>query len=338
MSPLTTQLALPASLSAGPAALASAFALPHHVSAPAPPSNLISNGSSNSNGSLLTFLEDAWHANGIAGEGNLALSVNPLGAGQAGDTSLAVHYPAGTRDGAQFRMNLFPSSAEPVQTAILSYEVAFDPNFHWVKGGKLPGLYGESANASSICTGGNHESNCFSARLMWRNGGEGEVYAYIPSYTGFCSQSDVMCNQEYGTSLSRGTFSWTRITQLVSLNNPGLANGVLVLYANDTLALAQTGLVYRTRSSVALTSVLFSTFFGGSSDSYDSKGDSAYFRNFQVWYGPFESNTTGPAVNASFSSTDSSSSAEPFSKTPFYGPRGLFLLLLLSASACAALV
>lgn len=197
MSPLTTQLALPASLSAGPAALASAFALPHHVSAPAPPSNLVSNGSSSSNGSLLTFLEDAWHANGIAGEGNLALSVNPLGAGQAGDTSLAVHYPAGTRDGAQFRMNLFPSSAEPVQTAILSYEVsngdvalrrmvtvaehtflppqvAFDPNFHWVKGGKLPGLYGESANASSICTGGNHEPNCFSARLMWRNGGEGE--------------------------------------------------------------------------------------------------------------------------------------------------------------------
>lgn len=36
------------------------------------------------------------------------------------------------------------------------------------------------------------------------------VYAYIPSYTGFCSQSDVMCNQEYGTSLSRGTFSFTR--------------------------------------------------------------------------------------------------------------------------------
>lgn len=53
-------------------------------------------------------------------------------------------------------------------------QVAFDPTFDWVKGGKLPGLYGAAPNATAICTGGNHEPDCFSARLMWRNRGIGE--------------------------------------------------------------------------------------------------------------------------------------------------------------------
>ncbi|GAA5989007.1 hypothetical protein JCM10908_006266 [Rhodotorula pacifica] len=317
MSPLaTTQLALPSSL-AGPSALAAAFALPHSAFALPPPSNATADTAA----SLVKY----WHANasGISGIGNLNWTTSdPFGGAHGGNESLRVHYPAGTRDGAQFSMNLFNTgaggtgarTAAPVQTAVLSYEVAFDAEFDWVKGGKLPGLYGASPNATSICTGGNHQPDCFSARLMWRNRGLGEVYAYIPSYDGFCRQSDVLCNQEFGTSLSRGTFSfarggWTRITQLVSLNTPGYANGLLVLYANDTLALAQTGLAYRVSSNVTLTSVLFSTFFGGSDASWDSTGGEAWFRNFAVWYGPNASNTTGPAVNATFSSSDSSSNS-----------------------------
>lgn len=58
---------------------------------------------------------------------------------------------------------------------------------------------------------------------------------------------------------------WTTITQLISLNTPGYANGLLYLYANDTLALSHTGLTWRTNDSVTLTSVFFSTFFGGAS-------------------------------------------------------------------------
>lgn len=352
MSPLAaTQLALPSSLVGGPAALATAFSLPHSaVALPPPPGSHISN--------LTASLTKYWHAGAISGTGNLNwTAANPFEGGNGGrNPALEVHYPAGTRDGAQFPMNLFAVAATdtpPVQTAVLSYDVAFDPTFDWVKGGKLPGLYGASPNATSICTGGNHQPDCFSARLMWRNKGIGEgdlcgshlccegtegkasadppvtsprvVYAYIPSYDGFCQQSDVLCNQEYGTSLSRGAFSyarggcvfsqsfhhrpagqlpttmteerdltksdnapcgasqsWTRITQLVSLNAPGKANGILVLYANDTLALAQTGIVYRTSEDVTLTTVLFSTFFGGSDASWDSTGGEAYFRNFAV--------------------------------------------------------
>ncbi|GAA5974052.1 hypothetical protein JCM8115_002069, partial [Rhodotorula mucilaginosa] len=305
MSPLSaTQLALPSSLNVhGPSVLAAAFSLPFSTFAtpPSPPAP------AQTPNNMTVSLAKHWYASGFSGADNLNWS------GGAGDESLEVHYPAGTREGAQFSMNLFAGTA-PVQTAVLSYEVAFDANFDWVKGGKLPGLYGASPNATSICTGGNHQPDCFSARLMWRNRGIGEVYAYIPSFDGFCQQSDVLCNQDFGTSLSRGTFSysrggWTRLTQLVSLNTPGHANGVLILYANDTLALAQTGIVYRTSQDVTLKNVLFSTFFGGSDNTWDSTGGAAYFRNFAVWYGPDSSNTTGPAVNATFSSSSSDTSA-----------------------------
>ena len=57
---------------------------------------------------------------------------------------------------------------------LLEYEIAFDETFDWVKGGKLPGLRG--GLDSTGCSGGNEPAGdaCFSTRLMWRKGGEGE--------------------------------------------------------------------------------------------------------------------------------------------------------------------
>jgi hypothetical protein len=57
---------------------------------------------------------------------------------------------------------------------IISYEVAFDSGFDWVKGGKLPGLRG--GPDPNNCSGGNQANgtNCFSSRLMWRTDGAGE--------------------------------------------------------------------------------------------------------------------------------------------------------------------
>lgn len=167
MSPLSaTQLALPSSLGVhGPSALAAAFSLPFSTFATPPPPPAPAQAPTN----MTVSLAKHWYASGFSGADNL----NWTSSGGAENEALEVHYPAGTREGAQFSMNLFAGTA-PVQTAVLSYEVAFDANFDWVKGGKLPGLYGASPNATSICTGGNHQPDCFSARLMWRNRGIGE--------------------------------------------------------------------------------------------------------------------------------------------------------------------
>ena len=60
----------------------------------------------------------------------------------------------------------------------LKYDVKFEKDFDWVKGGKLPGLFGGAVS----CSGGADaaELGCFSTRLMWRAEGDAELYLYAP--------------------------------------------------------------------------------------------------------------------------------------------------------------
>jgi hypothetical protein len=68
---------------------------------------------------------------------------------------------------------------------------------------------------------------------MWRTDGAGEVYAYIPTPNNLCSDSNIICNDDFGVSISRGSFTfvsgaWNLVTLLVQLNSPGdIANGVV---------------------------------------------------------------------------------------------------------------
>ena len=104
------------------------------------------------------------------------------GASSTNTTALQVFYPVGSFNnntgGAQF-YTLWNSST-PFQSMLVSYELAFDTNFQFVKGGKLPGLRGgPSVNG---CDGGKEHNgtDCFSTRLMWRKdaAGEGNVLSF----------------------------------------------------------------------------------------------------------------------------------------------------------------
>lgn len=76
---------------------------------------------------------------------------DPIGNG-TNTTVLQVLYPAnsfapagakaeaGIVGGVEFVA--MPDNGTFYNTALLSYDLAFDSNFEWVKGGKLPGLYG----------------------------------------------------------------------------------------------------------------------------------------------------------------------------------------------------
>ncbi|KAG5219698.1 polysaccharide lyase family protein [Salix suchowensis] len=105
---------------------------------------------------------------------------------------------------------------ENAKEITLGYRVFFQKGFDWVKGGKLPGVYGGDSDDEAIsCSGGRRSTKCFSARLMWRSGGQGEFYTYLPPYTisefsankkqcSVAPQSD--CNPTYGASVGRGAF------------------------------------------------------------------------------------------------------------------------------------
>jgi hypothetical protein len=100
---------------------------------------------------------------------------------------LQVTYAAGTygsaNSGAQWYSLWNTTDGSQFQSMLLSYELAFDSNFNWVQGGKLPGLRG--GPDVNDCSGGAEPNgtNCFSTRLMWRKNAQGEgINAVMFSY------------------------------------------------------------------------------------------------------------------------------------------------------------
>ncbi|MEL6384558.1 MAG: polysaccharide lyase [Cyanobacteria bacterium J06626_18] len=201
---------------------------------------------------------------------------------QGQSSFLRVSYPAGSASpsvsrkervplgGAQFYADL---SLPPQDELRLSYDVRFADNFDFVKGGKLPGLFGgEGASGGNIPDG----TDGFSTRLMWRREGDGEVYAYLPTSEG------------YGTSIGRGSWqfepdTWYRIEQEVVLNQPDQSDGQIRLWVNDELVVDQRDLQFRTTDSLQIDGVFFSTFFGGGDSSWATPNDVHIdFDNFSV--------------------------------------------------------
>ncbi|RXW21637.1 hypothetical protein EST38_g4206 [Candolleomyces aberdarensis] len=221
---------------------------------------------------------------------------------------LQVTYPAKSfsheTGGTQF-FNLWNNtSGGNFLSMILTYELAFEDGFDWVKGGKLPGLRG--GLNSTGCSGGNQPTgDCFSARLMWRKNANGEVYAYIPTTNDICSRRGVICNSDFGTSFNRGSFGfttgrWNRVTILTQLNNPpNVANGQMRVYYNDEQVVDAEGLQIRNTDQVSINGLFFSTFFGGNDDSWATPNTvHSYFRNIQMWGGENPSSLTGPVIKS----------------------------------------
>lgn len=101
-------------------------------------------------------------------------------------TMLQLFYPKDSinpsrwpQGGSQFYAS--PLDLSQARNVTFEYKVFFPGDFEWVKGGKLPGLYGGRTG----CSGGDPALDCFSTRLMWRAGGAGELYLVRPQPTLF---------------------------------------------------------------------------------------------------------------------------------------------------------
>ena len=186
-----------------------------------------------------------------------------------GGRLLRVSYPAGSASPAAARSSGGPQGGtqaylrldRPADQLTLDFWIRFPAGFQFVKGGKLPGLFGGSGGS-----GGQHHDDGFSTRFMWRAGGAGEVYAYLPGSTG------------YGTSLGRGTWKfvpgrWQHLAQRVVLNTAGQANGSVTVWLDGQQVFAQNGLSFRGNDQLHIDGLFFSTFFGGADTSWASPTD-----------------------------------------------------------------
>ena len=171
--------------------------------------------------------------------------------------------------GAQFYTNL-PSAQDSVR---LSYYVRFSKPFDFVKGGKLPGLFGGTETSGGDNPDG---TNGFSTRFMWRKKGQGELYAYLPT------------SSKYGTSIGRGKWSftpgtWHRLEQQVDLNHPQKKDGRVQVWLDGKKVLDQSKLQFRTTDALKIEGIFFSTFFGGNDSSWATPKDvTVDFANFSI--------------------------------------------------------
>lgn len=192
-------------------------------------------------------------------------------------------------NGCEFKMTTF-SGANGLEAARLSYKLRLADLFEFVKGGKLPGLYGGDGYSIATIPDG---TDGFSVRLHWNLEGYLSAYAYLPYDN----------NVTYGKHFFLQKFflrpgQWHDLELELILNTPGVADGVMRLYADDELVGEELTVHYRDIAGLQINGFLFSSYFGGGDASYNSaKEEWLDFTDIKITYtGTFETVTQVPAT------------------------------------------
>ena len=170
--------------------------------------------------------------------------------------------PTAPMGGMGFRWH--PGMPAGTNAACLIYNLWLPPDFQFNKGGKLPGLFGGDGPAGGKDVDG---KTGFSARFMWRSGGKGEVYAYVPGKP-----------DHRGESIDRGAWvfprgQWVRMEEEVVLNEPGMANGQLRVWVDGNLKLHHDDMVLRTSGGFGIDGVMADIFYGGKTGDWAAPAD-----------------------------------------------------------------
>ena len=183
----------------------------------------------------------------------------------------------------------------PSTTVTLSYQVYFPNDFDFVKGGKLPGIWGGQPGSG----GGDWNDKGWSFRVMFREKGTAVAYIYMSTdqgqYTGD-AKCKLVKNQgpgfdtiahhtngagidlwrDQGLVFKRG--QWNDVVLRAKCNSPGTSDGLVSLTVNNV-----TKTFPHMRWSEKLQKIegiAFATWFGGGSKKYaPTKTQKADFRN-----------------------------------------------------------
>ena len=154
-----------------------------------------------------------------------------------------------------------------------SYRVRFEDGFEFVRGGKLPGLFGGRGNV-----GGNRPDGIdgWSGRMMWLGEGRATQYIYHPDQSGMYGEFFF-----WGHRFEPG--KWHAVEHHFSMNTPGMNDGVLQTWFDGADALLVEGLRFRDIDTFAIDGFWLATFFGGGDDTWNAtKDEYVYFDDFVI--------------------------------------------------------
>ncbi len=164
--------------------------------------------------------------------------------------------PDKTETGAQRKSGMgftwLPSKLPNAKAACLTYNVWLPEDFDFGTGGALPGLFGgETVDGSAL-----KSKAAFSTRNAWLPDGQAQVRTVTagdPKGTSYAADAN-------GLEFPRGR--WIRLEQELVLNQPGEEDGVLRVWVDGKLRLANTTMVFRKDARSALRGVIADVHYG----------------------------------------------------------------------------
>lgn len=187
------------------------------------------------------------------------------------ETRVEVTYPKGSykpsaspRWGAGFIYNLWESYDE----ISMSYDIEFAKNFDFVKWGKLPWLCG------GTCPRGTEKGEGISVNLWWDK--EQKLWISV-----LWSGGKSLLDEALNTVDAGGKYT---INLSIKMNTPWQNDGSIIVTVNGQKVLSQENILLRDIKDVSVDSLFFSTFFGGSDESWATPVDtSIIFSNFKIY-------------------------------------------------------
>ncbi len=220
-----------------------------------------------------------------------------------GEKVLEVLYPEGRvgndEGGAKWNLKFDQSYEEYT----VEYKVRISYNFNFVRGGKLPGLYGGSGPAGGASTA---EADGFSVRIMWRELGVLCQYVYYME-----REEDKKWGADFlwttrpnkNMPITRDMWkdmnipsddrvyltpdTWHTLKTYIKMNTPGQEDGKVICWFNGT-EVVNLNLRFRKDMSFGIDQFKFTTFFGGNDESWaPKKYERLYFKDFRFEAGSY---------------------------------------------------
>jgi hypothetical protein len=211
----------------------------------------------------------------------------------SGTDGLKVSYKTGAvgmSSGTGFKAN--PSKSLPAESASVSYSIYFPDSFDFRRGGKAGCGMCLGTKLYECDTGGEHSNSGGSVRVTWKENGQGVAYMYLPTQAPLSSQSAAFkavaddpdksgIHIFAKSSLKFIKGGWNSVTLTVKLNSVSSSNGLLRLTINGVTE-ELSDVLYRRDATVKINTMVFATFFGGSSKDYAPlKSETATFKDFK---------------------------------------------------------